>query len=62
MTLKTLFLSRLSLLCIAGVNFSSGETDRPLVLNEQEPNYTEDEATNPRFRFAEKKFVGTYPF
>jgi hypothetical protein len=52
----------LSLLCIAGVNFSRGETDRPLMFIEQEPNHTDDEATNPRFRFAEKKFVGMYSF
>jgi len=62
MTLKILFLSRLSLLCIAGVNFSSGETARPLVLSEQEPNHTPDEVTKPRFRFAEKIFVETDPF
>ncbi len=34
MTFKTLFCFGLSLLCIVGVNSSSGETDRPLVLNE----------------------------
>jgi hypothetical protein len=45
-----------------GVNFSSGETAGPLVLSEQEPNHTPDEVTKPRFRFAEKKFVETYPF
>ena len=47
---------------IVGVNLSSGETDRQLVLKEKEPDYTVDEAANRIFHFAGKKSVVAYQF
>lgn len=47
---------------IVGVNLSSGETDRQLVLKEKEPNYTVDEPANRIFHFKGKDSVVAYQF
>ncbi len=47
---------------IVGVNLTSGETDRQLVLKEKEPNYTVDEPANRIFHFAGKDSVVAYQF
>ena len=47
---------------IVGVNLSTGETDRQLVLKEKEPNYTVEEPTNRIFHFAGKDSVVAYQF
>ena len=47
---------------IVGVNLSTGETDRQLVLKEKEPNYTVDEPANRIFHFAGKDSVVAYQF
>ncbi len=47
---------------IVGVNLTTGETDRQLVLKEKEPNYTVDEQANRIFHFAGKDSVVAYQF
>ncbi len=47
---------------IVGVNLTSGETDRQLVLKEKEPDYQVDEPANRIFHFAGKDSVVAYQF
>ncbi|MEY2881362.1 MAG: hypothetical protein RLZZ15_3742 [Verrucomicrobiota bacterium] len=47
---------------IVGVNLTTGETERQLVLKEKEPDYAVDEAANRIFHFAGKDSVVAYQF
>lgn len=47
---------------VVGVNLTTGETDRTLVLKEKEPEYTVDEPMNRVFHFKGKSSIIAYQF